>query len=197
MINNTDDIELWQRLQRGEREALDVLYTKYFQSLFTYGMRLLQEEEGVYDCIQNLFVKLWVDRKKLSSVDKVKNYLISSLRNGITNYRISENKFQKVEVEGDMHFDLKFTVESEFIKKEEQEEKAVNLTAAMNQLTARQKEILYLKYYEEMDYTEIAAVMDMTLKGTYKLNARALESLRLIMGVDKALLLAMLYTIKS
>ncbi|MFD2288076.1 RNA polymerase sigma factor [Pedobacter petrophilus] len=192
-----DDLELLNSLRGGNKAALDSIYTRYFNSLFQYGMRMLQDEDAVHDCMQDLFVNLWVKRNKLPDINNLRNYLISSLRNGINNFRLSEKKHESVQLNGEDHFDLKFTVESELIKKEEHNEKAVKLSVAMNKLTARQKEIIYLRYFEEMDYSEIAGVMDMTIKGTYKLSARALESLRLIMGVDKALVLAMLLSLKN
>ncbi|MFW0716019.1 RNA polymerase sigma factor [Pedobacter sp. N23S346] len=197
MDKSIDDIELWNLLKKGDKAALDMIYTRHFNSLFQYGMRMLQDEDAVHDCMQNLFVKLWVKRSSLAEVTNLRNYLISSLRNGITNYRLSEKKYDSVELNGEDHFDLKFTVESDFIKKEEHSEKSIKLSAAMNKLTARQKEIIYLKYFEEMEYAEIAEIMDLTIKGTYKLSARALEALRQILNVDSALLLAMLLSIRK
>jgi RNA polymerase sigma factor (sigma-70 family) len=56
----------------------------------------------------------------------------------------------------------------------------------MNSLSARQKEVIYLRYFEELSYDEIASIMHISVKATYKLSARALDSLRQILNVSNA-----------
>lgn len=155
-------------------------------------MRMLHQEDEVKDCLHNLFVKLWENRKNLNPTTQIRYYLLAALRNTIVNHRTKESKYEKVEANDEHLFDLNFTLESAYIRREEMHEKAAQLAAAMNQLTPRQKEIIYLKYFEELDYSQIAAIMDLTTKGTYKLSARALDALREIMKVDKTLLVLLL-----
>lgn len=192
-----NDNELWSRLLKGETEALDRIYKLHFGSLFQYGMRLLQDEDQVKDSLHNLFVKLWENRKSLNQTDQIRYYLISSLRNIITNHRIKETRYERVIADDETVFDLKFTIESEYIRREEITEKTIRLSQAMNKLTPRQKEIIYLKYFEEMDYMQIAGILDLTIKGAYKLSARAHEALREIMQVDKKLLVLFLMELKN
>jgi len=191
------DIELWVNLKKGDRIALNNMYSKYFNSLYQYGMRMLQDENAVYDCIQNLFVKIWTSHQKLNNVDNLRNYLITSLRNAIINYKATESRFQKVDLESNEVFDLKFNLESDYIKREEDGQKGKQLAEAMNQLTGRQKEIIYLRYFEEMEFAEIAEIMQLSIKGTYKLSARALEALREIMKIDKSMLIAILLAVRA
>jgi len=186
------DTNLWSRLLKGEEDALDRIYKVHFQSLYQYGMRMLHQEDEVKDCLHNLFVKLWENRKNLRPTTHIRYYLLAALRNTIVNHRAKEIKFEKIEASDDYLFDLNFTLESAYIRKEERNEKAAQLAAAMNLLTPRQKEIIYLKYFEELDYSQIAEIMNLTTKGTYKLSARALDALREIMKVDKTLLVLLL-----
>ncbi|MFC1223155.1 RNA polymerase sigma factor [Pedobacter sp. BG31] len=186
------DTALWSRLLNGEEDALDQIYKVHFQSLYQYGMRMLHQEDEVKDCLHNLFVKLWENRKTLNPTTQIRYYLLAALRNTIVNHRTKESKYEKVEASDEYLFDLNFTLESAYIRKEEINQKAVQLAAAMNQLTPRQKEIIYLKYFEELDYSQIAEIMDLTAKGTYKLSARALDALREIMKVDKTSLVLLL-----
>jgi len=66
------------------------------------------------------------------------------------------------------------------------------LIDALNQLTPRQKEVIYLRYFEELDYEEIATIMDITIKATYKLRARGLDILRQIMNSSNSSLVVLL-----
>jgi RNA polymerase sigma factor (sigma-70 family) len=191
-----DDHVLWANLIKGNRLSLNAIYSKYFNSLYQYGMRMTQDEDAVKDCLQNLFLSIWVTHSTLRTVKNLRSYLISSLRNEILSYRTSEGRIQKVELGNHEIFDLQFTVEAEFIKKEDHSEKSQKLSEAMNKLTARQKEIVYLRYFEGLEYEEISQIMDISMKGTYKLIARALEALRQIMNLDKIVLIGILLSLK-
>ena len=186
----------WSALLTGSRTALKEIYLEYHQSLFQYGMRMLSDEEATRDCLQNPFVKIWTNHKRLAYTDNTKYYLMSALRNEIINFRNKEQRHEHTSLGEDI-FVLDFSVESAYIKKEENKEQTQKLADAMNQLTARQKEIIYLRYFEELDYDQIADMMDITVKGAYKLSARALDALKEIMKVDKIVLLGMLVSVKQ
>jgi DNA-directed RNA polymerase specialized sigma24 family protein len=51
----------------------------------------------------------------------------------------------------------------------------------MEQLTPKQKEIIYLKYNENLSYAAISEIMEIEIKAVYKLMARALDSLKRFM----------------
>jgi len=195
--NSLTDTQLWGHLLDGDMEALEEIYKRHAPSLFQYGSRLLYNPEAVRDCMQDVFVGFWSKRTKLPMVSNVRSYIITSFRNSANNYRLSTKKFKDSEIDDHDYFDLTFSVEVELIEKEKQNEQTAKLSKAMEQLTPRQKEIIYLRYFEELDYEDISQIMDLTIKGTYKLNARALEALRLIMKIDKALLMIYLISINK
>jgi RNA polymerase sigma factor (sigma-70 family) len=187
--------DVWASFLNGDQNALKQIYLDHHKALFQYGMRMLLDEEACRDCIHNLFVKIWTNRKSLRYTDNIKYYLISALRNEIINYKTKENRYdhQPLNVE---EFMLDFSVESAYIRKEEANEQTKKMADAMNQLTARQKEIIYLRFFEELDYDQIAEMMDITVKGAYKLSARAIDALKEIMQVDKVVLIGMLLSAK-
>jgi len=65
-----------------------------------------------------------------------------------------------------------------------------NLKNAFSQLSDRQKEILFLKYYSELDYKEISKVMDMNYQSARNLVSRALAKLSKVMMIFILLLFA-------
>jgi RNA polymerase sigma factor (sigma-70 family) len=85
-------------------------------------------------------------------------------------------------------FEVIFSVESDYIKKETSSVQNQKLTDALNLLTPRQKEVIYLRYFQELEYAEIAGIMEITVKGVYKLTARGLETLRQILNISDTLL---------
>jgi RNA polymerase sigma factor (sigma-70 family) len=194
---NIDETELWGGVLRGEEAALDKIYRLHFKGLFAYGMHIIRNEDVVKDCIHDLFLRVWANRRNLSPVENIKSYLLSAVRNLLLNYQSRVLKFEHIETTDENHFDLEFNLESDYINKEHISLKAKNLAQAMNKLTSRQKEIIYLKYFEELSFNQIAEIMDLTVKGTYKLSARAMESLREIMQIEVGLMLALFFELKS
>jgi RNA polymerase sigma factor (sigma-70 family) len=52
----------------------------------------------------------------------------------------------------------------------------------INTLPPRQKEIIFLRFYEGLSYDEIADIMSISINSAYKLLYKALENLQQIMG---------------
>lgn len=193
----TEDAGLWQAFKEGDREAFRSLYFFYFSHLYEYGMRLVNNADRVKDGIHDLFVKLWNNRANLSQVIAVRPYLLVALRTTLYNRLERDNRITLTGEAENLPFDLVFSVESAYIQKETHSVQAQQLIAALNQLTPRQKEVLYLRYFEELPYEEIAALMSITVKATYKLSARGLDALRDLMKMNGPSLLFLLLLVKA
>ncbi|MDJ1506621.1 sigma-70 family RNA polymerase sigma factor [Xanthocytophaga agilis] len=182
----------WVAFKEGSTEAFSALYFQYFKSLYEYGMRLCQDEDLVKDCIHDLFIKLWSNKSNLGNVSNIKSYLLVSLRGLIYDTFNSQRRRPATELEEDYHFEMVFSAESEWIDKENFTQQTQGILDALNQLTPRQKEVIYLRYFEELSYEEIAEVMQLSVKATYKLVGRGMEALREILNVSKKTLLILL-----
>ncbi len=185
-----NDALIWQSFKAGDRTSFEKIYHLYFKNLYEYGMRLLNNSEFVKDHIHDLFVKIWMNKSNLAEVTNIKSYLLVSLRGSIYNKNIHKSSAVSLSELGDeYYFKMDFSAENELIRKEEFSQQRQKLLAAMNSLSARQKEVIYLRYFEELDYDEIASIMHITVKATYKLSARALDALRQILNVSNSSLL--------
>lgn len=191
-----DDPGLWQSFKEGDRDSFETIYFHHFDHLYEYGMRLAADGELVKDCIHDLFVKLWNNKSNLADVTAVRSYLLVSLRTTIYNKLQQSSRIVATEIEDTCPFEMIFSVESEFIKKETRSVQAQQLVEALNRLTPRQKEVIYLRYFEELEYEDIARIMNITVKGTYKLTARGLETLRQILNISGSSLIALLMLVK-
>ncbi|CAM4415188.1 RNA polymerase sigma factor, sigma-70 family [Pedobacter westerhofensis] len=188
---------LWLSFTKGDRDAFTAIYNTYVGALYEYGMRILKDENQVGDCIHDLFIKLWLNHKTVRKTDNIRFYLIASLRNTILSYKAKEDRLPKEEFHNPDDFVLDFNAESAQVNKEESVAQSRRINDALDQLTGRQKEIIYLKYFEEMSYEQIADLMNISVKGAYKLSARALDALKIIMNADKAVVIWMLIHYKS
>jgi RNA polymerase sigma factor (sigma-70 family) len=184
-VNN--DSTIWQSFKAGDRTSFEKIYQLYFKNLYEYGMRLLNNSDLVKDYIHDLFVKIWLNKSNLGEVTNVKSYLLVSLRGTIYNNTKNKKATASIEEFGEeYYFKMDFSAENEFIRKDEFSTQRQKLLTSMNSLSARQKEVIYLRYFEELSYDEIASIMHISVKATYKLSARALDSLRQILNVSNA-----------
>lgn len=171
---------VWLSFVNGNSNAYAQIYRFYFDKLCDFGLRLHPDREVVKDCVQDLFVKLWNNRDNLYDVRSPKSYLFTALRNSILNILASPASSVKPLPSENFEpgFVLEYSPEEQMIGHETDAEKLRQVFAALNGLTARQKECIYLRYYIGLEYDEIAALMQVSKKASYKLMARALEILK-------------------
>src|SRR5687768_2933127 len=74
------DADLWAAMKDGSREALNSLFEKYATSLYRYAKSISRDQALIADCIQDLFIELWIKRNTISDVRSIKSYLIKSVR---------------------------------------------------------------------------------------------------------------------
>ena len=168
--------EIWNKLRNGDQGALEKIYRSYYSDLYIYGKRLTRDETTVEDCIQELFVELWNRRENLSETNSIKPYLLVSLKRKIFHTIKKIRKTTDTELE-EKYFDAELSIDEILIAKETTSEQKNSLKAAFNELSDRQKEILFLKYYSEMDYNEISQIMELNYQSARNLVSRALQKL--------------------
>ncbi|WP_080058923.1 RNA polymerase sigma factor [Spirosoma aerolatum] len=186
-----DDALLWQRFRSGDSVAFDQLVQAYYPILFRYGIRFDPNEEYIKDCIQDVFVELWQRRQTVRETEFVKFYLLKSLRRRIfrgkakwgTNWEsIQENYL----------FEVEFSIENQLITQEIAHDHARQLEALLNQLSKRQKEVIFLKFYQGLTHEQIAEVMVLNRQSVYNILHEALQKLRNAWQGDMAFSMALL-----
>ena len=172
------DTALWQQLKNGEKQALEKIYRQEVKALLLYGKKFSNDEQLVEDCIQDLFIELWKNRATLGATNSIRPYLLISLRRKIIrNISQSKKRFSQNEPE-EYQFQMDFAIEDLIIQKELSTEQSAKLKTALASLSKRQQEALYLKYYSEMDYKDIAEIMGINYQSIRNLIFRALKLLK-------------------
>ena len=75
-------------------------------------------------------------------------------------------------------FLYEFSIEKITLEKQISEEKGRKLRKTLSLLSKRQKEIIYLKYYQHLDHGQIAELMNITRQSVYNLLHEAIQKLR-------------------
>ncbi len=81
----TGDIELVERLQKGDTEAFDSLYEKYSGILYVFGLKYLRSASDSEDLVQSIFLKIWGNHKNLKKEASFKSYLFTIAYHEICN----------------------------------------------------------------------------------------------------------------
>jgi RNA polymerase sigma factor (sigma-70 family) len=173
---------LWKSFLKGDDKSFSLIYQQHIDGLFLYGSKLCADRELVRDCIQEIFVDLFLKRKKMNrEIINLKSYLFVSLRNCILKKAEKTRKLDTIggnDDENDGPFYTEYNFLDKYIELEISTEIKKKLQSKINNLPSRQKEIIYLKFEEEMDYPEIARILKISVESARKLLYRALLTLR-------------------
>jgi RNA polymerase sigma factor (sigma-70 family) len=170
------EVPLWNSLRAGSGQAFEQIFKLYYPSLLHYGLRFNKDDEEVKDCIQILFMNIWERKAFLGNSDSIRNYLLASLRRLIL--KRAKTSLATVELDQeDMLFNVELSVETKMIHDQTLRENVMSLQNAIQSLPARQKEALYLRFYDNQSFGEIALIMNISTRAVYKLIYKALDAL--------------------
>jgi RNA polymerase sigma factor (sigma-70 family) len=179
-MNLTDltDTEIWTSFKKGEEWAISFIYTEHAEKLYRYGLKFTPGISVIEDALQDLFAELIKNRKKLGDTDNILYYLLKSYKQKLLRKIQTEKRFVNDEALQEYHFDVTWSVEHELILEEASKKKSKMLLKALNELTPRQKEAIYLRFTKELDYKEVAGLMDISVEACRNLISKAISILK-------------------
>ena len=177
--------EAWRRFAEGDDASFKELFRRYYSEMYGYGLKLCGQPEMVKDCIQDLFKTIWEKRNELNRIESPNVYLLVSLRRMILKNLRKQKRFLNDLQEVDETALLSFGIEEIIITDETKRQQRETLLKALNQLSARQKEIIWLFFYNGMSYTEIEEILSIKRQSVCNLMYRSMETLRKILVNDE------------
>jgi RNA polymerase sigma factor (sigma-70 family) len=170
---------LWHQFKAGDRTAFSRLMQVYYRDLFQYATKFTKNGEFIKDCLQDLFLNLWKNRSTLGETKCIKAYLFKAARHKIYRelYR-NQRHIHAEPVEEEYCFDVVFSIEQLLIREQELLHLTEKLSALLNQLPRRQKEIIYLRFFQELEVEQIVQIMDIHPQSAYNLLHKAIQRLR-------------------
>lgn len=173
LLNNPP--KCWKEFLAGSHAAFSQLFKSHYNALFQYARRQYGEEAAAHECVQHLFYQLWIGRKNISEVSNVKAYLFKALRNSLQKEKKYHQRFLQLE---SFSQPITFSHEEIMVDDETNDIRKKRVAASLNNLPKRQREVLYLKYYENLSYQQIAEIMGMNYQSVVNLVFRAIQRLR-------------------
>ncbi|WP_018616564.1 RNA polymerase sigma factor [Segetibacter koreensis] len=169
----------WKDIECGDLNAYSKAYVFYYNKLFNYGRNFTDNTAIIEDAIQSVFIMVWKNREKLNAIHSPHTYIFSAFRNHI--FKEKKNLLETSLFKIKQDEDFEFGIDAILISKDTSAELSNRIQQALNKLTARQKEAIFLRFYEALSYEEVAQVMHISVKATYKLMARSLLQLKELM----------------
>jgi len=169
------DTILWAQMKQGNEHALARLYEAYFQVLHKHGMRICKDRELVSDSVHELFSRLWTRRERICEASNVKMYLYRSLERIIVSQLLRSKRqllFSADEVESPDSF------EQSIIDGELRKQQLKEIRKCLRSLPKCQREVILLKFFNDLSYIEISEVMNLQLPSVYNLISKAIEQMR-------------------
>ncbi len=86
MVQSGSDIKLVEGLKKSDVSCFDELFEKYSDKIFRFAMHYLKREEEAEEIVQNVFIKVWENRKNLKSELSFKSFIFTIAHNAILKY---------------------------------------------------------------------------------------------------------------
>jgi len=178
MAAQLTDHTLWISYREGDKQALGKLAERYYRMLRHYGLKFMVDGSVVEDCIQELFLQLWQNRARINDTDSVKHYLLKALRHHILQTLRVQKKQLVQEVDWSGLLADEINAETLMIQQESLDSLTETIKAQLATLPAREREALYLRYYENLSIPEIAEIMHVNRQSVSNSLQKALNKLR-------------------
>lgn len=173
MQNDQPELLLMEKVRAGDYEAYRYLFERYYNVLCNYAGSFLKDDFTSEDVVQEVFVKIWENHKRLVITGSVKSYLYTAVRNRSLNRLESESVRKK--------YTSRLSKEEDnlvFFDELEQEEFRDHLFYCIEKLPFRCKEIFTQSRFENMRQEKIAMNLNISLKTVKAQIGKALKLVR-------------------
>ena len=176
------DSELMHEVAAGNTQALEVVFGRYKNAIFNFCLRILRNRAEAEDVTSEVFMTLCTAQYIQKENVKFSTWLFTIARNQCVSKLRTQRKFSS------MWFKNKETGEDqqmEVIDRQnlagdqlQRKETMAQIQQAIGELPLEQKEAIVLREFHQMNYEEIAQVLNCSLSKVKVLIFRARESLR-------------------
>ncbi|MCK0146478.1 RNA polymerase sigma-70 factor [Arenibacter sp. F26102] len=191
-MENHKNLFLAQRLISGDPKAYDLLMDSYYQNLCAYAQSLCNDHDFAEDIVQNVFVKIWVKRKKINPDLSIKSYLYKSVYNEFINQYRKNKPVIYLEKKYFEAIDLVVDIEPE-----ELDNLIQLMNAEIENLPSKCREIFLMNKKEGLTHTEISEYLNISIKTVEGHITRAFKILTEKLGAKVEAVLFLLFSIKK
>ncbi len=79
------DSELTLRLKQHDEAAFETLFRRYYRYLYSVAVQYVKDPDLAEDALQEVYLKLWINRSHVDESQSVKSYLATAMRHQMLN----------------------------------------------------------------------------------------------------------------
>ena len=171
-------LQSYLRFLEGEQAAFKTVVKLYWDSMLLFTNGYVHNLSDAEDIAQEALIKLSIKRPKLLHENQLKAYLFKICRNTAINHLKKQKRLT------DMSQELTENIEDQMQEIEsrmELKDSAQLLHRAMQKLKQEYREILYLRYFEQLTIPECAKIMKCSERQATAIGYQARQTLRKIL----------------
>ncbi|HEY8933980.1 MAG TPA: RNA polymerase sigma-70 factor [Cyclobacteriaceae bacterium] len=158
------------RIALSDAEAFGLIFRNYSNKVYCYALKLTRSKNLSEEIVQEVFIKIWVNRMSLTSIDYFSSYLYTITRNHTFNVL----KRIAVEVKSKAHY----ADENRKLQPSGQSAYYDDLNQAVDKLSPQQQLVYKMCYHEGLKYDEVAERLQISHLTVKTHMQQALRSIR-------------------
>ncbi len=167
--------ELLLLVSKGDETAFRQLFDHYWDKIYSVALTLTKSSALSEEIAQDVFLKIWLKREQLSSVEKFDGYLFTVARNHIYNELRKKTMEQPFVEQLEQHFLESSALPEQMMLLKETKQL---IDKAVEQLPDQQRAVYEMRRNEGLDYTAIAGQLGISRSTVKNHMTRALQFLR-------------------
>jgi len=172
-------INKYKKEQLETEESHDILlyeklFKQYYKPLIRFAYRYVYDEAVAENVIHDVFLYLWNERDRLDFALNIKTYLYNAVKNRCLDHlrrKKIENKYKMINIVLDKEIQ---TPETTLINKEFE----TAIKDAVNAMPVKRREIFIMNRFDQLTYSEIASILNISIKTVETQMSRSLKFLR-------------------
>ncbi|MES2276115.1 MAG: sigma-70 family RNA polymerase sigma factor [Bacteroidota bacterium] len=181
---NTQLSTWWDESRDGNVASFGLIHHQLYPALNHYLLKIIKDDDICQDILQDLFIKLWERKAGFGPIQYVKVYFFRSARSMAINYLKSQKNHTPLD-DGHLAIDMEFSPEEVMVGLENDQAMNHLLASALNTLPKRQREMIFLKYFDGWNYDQIAEVTGIKYQSVVNHVHRAVIQLRQELTSDR------------
>ena len=175
MEQKYNDKILFEQVAVGDEQAFRSVFDRYWAQVYGTTVHLVKKTEEAKDLSQDIFIKLWENRAKLSDVENPSAYIYRMSRNLVIDY-LRKNVFES----SNINYLVSYFQTTDKTPQENVEYKELDnlLNNAVNSLSGKIKEVFVLSRYKGLTHQQIAKQLNISTVSSKTYIVRALQLIR-------------------
>lgn len=189
--DHVSERELLSRIAEGDRKAFTEIFEHYQVMVYEYSIKLTRSKEQAEEIVQNIFIKIWLNRKNIQDIENFGAYLNRATRNQCYTAlrKIAADALRYVELKEEEGIPSGNDTEHRILYNDS----ARMLKTVVDTLPPQRKLVYELCHEHGMKYEEVAARLNISSGTVHKHMKLALKTIRdHFNGLDAMLLILIL-----